>query len=196
MFADSPSSSGNFLNEMFDGGFDAFDEDDDYFFRESEADQGSAVNLKDFEASAWQRLYQHYVCAFGSSSDPSRFFLTEAELHIQAHDYKQALTCTVAADSIDKAHTNRVNMLKVITLYQLGDKKQAIAIKDALLETGFNLDDEEIPGVSAYLIKRFRGTCEVLGMMPELLGMLRNMSKNKSNKHCEDCDDNSCGCEH
>ena len=148
--------------------FDAYGEDDmAYGFDENE----TKVDLGEYRESAWQRLYQHYVCSLGSSANPSIALLTEAELHMQAADYRQALICALATESIDGSMVTRRMMIQLICIYQLGDRTAACELKETLG------DDADESGISPYLYDRYKGTCEVLGMMPDLLSMLRGLSE-------------------
>ncbi|EER15404.1 glycosyl transferase, putative [Perkinsus marinus ATCC 50983] len=81
--------------------------------------------------------------------------------------------------------------------YQLGSRAAAVNIRDQLLE-GFVLlvatliivSIHRFPGdsikeagmMSDYLFKRFTGTCEVLDMMPQLLGLLKQARDEKKTK--------------
>ena len=136
-------------------------------------DHDVTVNLEDFKDSVWQRIFQHYVCALSSSATPANSLLTEAELHMQAYDYRQALICALAAGSVDESETVQLRraMIQTICIYQLGDRKAACELKETLG------DEFEQECVSDYLLKRYKGTCEVLGFMPDLLGMLQGMSR-------------------
>ena len=133
------------------------------------------INIHDFKSSVWQRLFQHYVCALGSSEKPAKALLTEAELHMLSYDYRQALICALAAGSVDDSNDVQLRraMIQTICLYQLGDRTSACALKE---EIGEAFDQELI---SVYLLKRYSGTCEVLSFMPDFLGLLRGMKKQR-----------------
>jgi phage gp36-like protein len=94
-------------------------------------------------------------------------------MHMLHVDYTQALICALATESIDGRPNLRRQMICTIALYQLGDKKKAIELKDAILAEAE--DDAEFQNISVYLGERFKGTCEVLSMMPDLLNLLRSM---------------------
>ena len=141
-------------------------------------DHDVSINIEDFKESVWQRIFQHYVCALSSSATPANALLTEAELHMQAYDYRQALICALAASSADDSESVqlRTSMIQTICLYQLGDRTAACELKD-------NIGDYDQECVSDYLLKRYRGTCEVLGFMPDLLGMLQGMRKKQDEEY-------------
>lgn len=157
-------------------------------------DADRPIDLSAFIPQAWQRIFQHYVCALGSGPEPSTYLLTEAELHIQSHDYRQALICTLATEQLGDANELRRDMIKCICLYQKGDKAQAEGFKEKALtklgvdpKVGFpaeegeivTADDYGVEGLSDFLFARFIGTCEVLNLMPELLNMLASMGGNR-----------------
>jgi len=137
------------------------------------------VDLEDFKSSVWQRIYQHYVCALGSSAVPGSALLTEAELHMLSYDYRQALICALAAGSVDESDGVQLRraMIQTICMYQLGDRSAACLLKE---EIGEEYDEEML---SSYLAKRYRGTCEVLTFMPDLMGMLQGLAKSDDNQY-------------
>ncbi len=150
------------------------------------------VHLPDLIPQAWQRLYQHFVCSLGSSTAPSTFLLTEAELHLQSHEYRQALVCALATENLsgckncdDCGSCVRRGMIKTIALYQEGDKNQAEECKASVwkslgvdeLSEEATVEDFSIDDLSKFLFERFKGTCQVLTLMPELLNMLAGMGR-------------------
>ena len=141
-----------------------------------ELSEGEGVDLEDFRLRAWQRLYQHYVCSLGGSGNPTDALLTEAEMHMTQLDYTQALICALATEGIEGKATMRRQMICTIALYQLGDKQKALELKDAILAEA---EEEEFENISEYLGDRFKGTCEVLAMMPDLLSLLRGVSNSQ-----------------
>ena len=163
MFQDESES--DYYESFMAGGEPEFDFDE---MNEAEV----RIDIEDYRDNVWQRLFQHYVCALKSSPTPAASLLTEAELHMQSYDYKQALTCALAAASVDLTEgvKLRSSMIQAISMYQLGDRKSAVGITE---EIGEDFDAELI---SDYLMKRYKGTCEVLGFMPDLLGLLAGMT--------------------
>jgi hypothetical protein len=150
-------------------------EEDFLPWEELEEEEDAGVNLDEFRQRAKQRVYQHYVCSVGSRKDPTDALLTEAEMHMLNQDYTQALICALATEMLDEKATIRRCMICTIALYQLGDKKKALTLKDAVL-TEEDIDLDEL-NISTFLSDRFKGTCEVLQMMPDLLNMLKSMPR-------------------
>jgi hypothetical protein len=174
-----PETEELYDEEYYEGDFiGASDADEDDDFPWEELEEGEGVNLEDFRLRAWQRLYQHFACSLGGRANPTDALLTEAELHMLHVDYTQALICALATESIDGRANLRRQMICTIALYQLGDKKKAIELKDAILTD----DDQDFQNISVYLGERFKGTCEVLSMMPDLLHLLRSMPPSASSQ--------------
>ena len=151
---------------------DVYGRDDDFLYGlEPEEDgDGEPVDLTEFEAMAQRKIIFHKTCKLGHSADLAALLMSEAELFLNNCDYKSALVAALAANlaaaDIDAFYHAR-KAIETIALYQLGDRKAAVA-------TSKLVKAEKIDSV--YLRQRFENTVEVLEFMPQLLGMLSGMS--------------------
>ena len=138
----------DYEEDYYEGDFYGASElgEDEFPWEEIEDEQGASVDLEDFRTRAWQRLYQHYVCSLGGRANPT--------------------------DALDSSATLRRQMIFTIALYQLGDKNKAVELKDAILA---ETQDQELESISQFLGEKFKATCEILSMMPDLLSLLRSM---------------------
>ena len=164
----------DYEEDYYEGDFYGASElgEDEFPWEEIEDEQGASVDLEDFRTRAWQRLYQHYVCSLGGRTNPTDALLTEAEMHMMHFDFSQALICALATEALDSSATLRRQMIFTIALYQLGDKNKAVELKDAILA---ETQDQEYESISQFLGEKFKATCEILSMMPDLLSLLRSM---------------------
>lgn len=155
---------------------DLYGQDKDFLYGlEPEEDtEGETVDLKEFEIMAQRKITFHKTCSLGNIADLAALLMSEAELFLNNCDYKSALVAALAASQaaidIDSFYHPR-KAIETIAVYQLGDRKAAVAISKLVKVDKIN---------SVYLRQRFENTVEVLEFMPQLLGMLSGMSNRDS----------------
>jgi hypothetical protein len=150
------------------------EEDEEAFLSEWEDDDGGFDDCEDVEIDydeimnlAEKKRKFHFACTLGPQTETaSDLFFAEAELLLNAGDYKSALVAAVAADHSASSSLRR-GAIECICVYQLGSRSAALKIADIIQHAV-----EKSDLVSSYLRTRFANTVEVLRFMPELLGML------------------------
>jgi len=153
---------------------DDYDHDDPYM--QAADDEEESVDFQEFERFAKNKIKFHFACTLGPDEpQPDDLFFAEAELYMNASDYKSALIAALAADSVTHSQGSlRRLAVECICLYQMGARSLAVSIADRI-ESQVAKSSE----ISFYLKSRFLNTVEVLRFMPQLLGMLSEKGRNK-----------------
>lgn len=163
--------------EEYEG--DEWTEDDESFYGEGE-DEDVLIDFEEISKLAKNKLRFHFACTLGA--DPKNLcdlFFAEAELLLNAADYKSALVAAVAADLFVSNTESTIRRLAIesICVYQMGARSRALEIAQKI-EKSLVVSNTI---VSSYLRNRFLNTLEVLRFMPELLGMLAGATKKNYN---------------
>ncbi|KAF4668747.1 asparagine-linked glycosylation protein [Perkinsus chesapeaki] len=175
------------MEDPFDD-YDPFEDDDMMYDGGEDDDDDSGASPRDLVnwPTMWSVL-ANSLSIHGSSVDASiDGLLIKGELAMQTYNYSMALSCSAAAQYLiaasglgSEATLIRANAIEMISAYQLGSRSAAVKIRDQLME-GFPGDSIKEAGMmSEYLFKRFAGTCEVLEMMPQLMGLLKQAREEK-----------------
>jgi hypothetical protein len=96
--------------------------------------------------------------------------LVEADLNINAADYRSAVISAVAADLTTVRTSVRRQAVKTICMYQMGDRAGAIALRNDI-EHGVARSTD----ASRCIKRRFTSAVDVLEFMPQLFTMLKHM---------------------
>jgi hypothetical protein len=90
--------------------------------------------------------------------------MAEAELFLNRSDYRSALVGAIASDLVRGGPKSPSRLaIETICLYQLGDRKTALALSESVATSS----------LSPCLRERFVNTVEVLQFMPQLLSLLK-----------------------
>merc|ERR1712039_398576 len=143
------------------------------------------------------------VRAAGASTLP-RALLLEAELHMIASRYRQALVAAIAlqlattpaggpggcfdrksGESEGLAKTTFATaaaVVEMVSCYQLGDRERAVQLRETLRTVIPQAASELDPNIqiSQHLQARFKGTSEVLELVPGLLELLRRSEEEQA----------------
>jgi len=138
------------------------------------------LELAALRKEAWRLLVSRLVVRPGAAG-ATRALLLEAELHLVACRYRQALVASLAlglATSREQPGAGPPEewavpamVVEMVAAYQLGDREHAIATRDRLKAL-----DGPCPTLSQHLRKRFEGTSEILDLVPHFLNMLQASS--------------------
>lgn len=178
-----PAGRGGFDDEGL-GSLDPYDDG----FGDFDDGMGSsrALDLEALRAEAWRLLAARLVAAAASPAAASaRGLLLEAEVHMLASRYRQALVAALAVqlatvDAGGKPDGSRpygdwtapTLVIEMVCSYQLGDRDRAMALRE-------RLEQMDRSGISQHLAKRFEGTCEVLELVPQFLSFLQQAEKDQ-----------------
>lgn len=146
------------------------DEDDHDDMISSQIEE--VIDMEEFSELARRKLVFNKCCTI-STSQYSNIYFSEAELCMHAGDYRSALISAIAGDMVGQSLLRR-KAIECICLYQLGSRSRAIEIADEM-ESKILASSQ----VSLFLKKKFENTVEVLRFMPQLLGMLSQMKKER-----------------
>lgn len=122
------------------------------------------------QQEARRLLLQRLVIRPGAAG-VARALLLEAELHLLASRYRQALVTTLAlqlATEGDYAEDYQAPAvaLEMVSTYQLGDRDRAVQLRDQLRSMDRSM-------LSRHLQGRYEGTSEVLELVPQFLDLLK-----------------------
>mmetsp|Transcript_21797 Transcript_21797/g.58252 ORF Transcript_21797/g.58252 Transcript_21797/m.58252 type:complete len:286 (+) Transcript_21797:99-956(+) len=148
------------------------------------------LDVEAIRAEAWRIFVRRLVsqCAAASAASVPRGLLLEAEVHILAGRYRQALVAayavqlatadatagpsdarSAAAGAADRPYgewTAPTLAIEMICSYQLGDRDRAVELRTRLQSMDRSM-------LSEHLAKRFAGTSEVLELVPQFLEFLQ-----------------------
>jgi len=137
-----------------------------------------ALDYQALRAEAWQVLCSRLVTLPGPAHAVPRGLLLEAEVHLLASRYRQALISALAVQLATEGSsgstpespygewTASTFAIEMVCSYQLGDRDRAVQHRETLK----GLDRSSM---SEHLTKRFDGTCEVLELVPAFLNLLK-----------------------
>jgi len=160
---------------------------DDYAGLDDEFGASTALDMEALRIEAWRLLVNRLVTTPGTAAAMPRQLLLEAEVHMMASRYRPALVtalaiqlatapeaptaaaASAAAGASDQPYgewTAPTMAVEMICSYQLGDRDRAVGLRDQLQ----NMDHSMF---SAHLSKRFKGTSEVLDLVPQFMNLLK-----------------------
>mmetsp|Transcript_62438 Transcript_62438/g.173028 ORF Transcript_62438/g.173028 Transcript_62438/m.173028 type:complete len:236 (-) Transcript_62438:60-767(-) len=146
---------------------------DDY----DSAGSSRPLDIEGLRAEAWQLLVSRLVLRPGAATVQRRLLL-EAELHLVASRYQEALVAALALQMAgDGGGAGSAGLpggpwavpaavVEMVGSYQLGDRDRAVVLRNSLRKADRSM-------LSEHLQKRFEGTSEVLELVPEFLNLLK-----------------------
>lgn len=173
--APPPPASGMGLGAL-DSYLDPYD--DGYGGLEDGLGASRALDYVGLRAEAWQLLCTRLVALAGPAESVPRILLLEAEVHLLASRYRQAVVAGLAVQLATEGTqgstpetpygewTASTFALEMVCSYQLGDRDHAVQLRETLKSM-------DRSSMSEHLAKRFDGTCEVLELVPAFLNLLK-----------------------
>eukprot|EP00747_Dinoflagellata_sp_TGD_P169127 gnl/TRDRNA2_/TRDRNA2_197266_c0_seq1.p1 gnl/TRDRNA2_/TRDRNA2_197266_c0~~gnl/TRDRNA2_/TRDRNA2_197266_c0_seq1.p1 ORF type:complete len:222 (+),score=64.46 gnl/TRDRNA2_/TRDRNA2_197266_c0_seq1:83-748(+) len=135
------------------------------------------LDLEVLQQEAWLLLVGRLVTRPGSAAGIARDLLLEAELHLMSSRYREALTAAFAlsmtAASPPEAWAAPALVVEMVASYQLGDRDRAVGVGDRLKA----MDRSTL---SQHLQVRYKGTVDVLELVPQFLSLLKSKESEKA----------------